>query len=44
MRAQGKASGAWQTDPKGQALGSLMYSADSPTTLVFSGLFMRIPL
>ena len=44
MRAAGKAADAWSTDPKGQAIAAQMYDADSPTTMVFGGMYQVVPL
>jgi hypothetical protein len=43
-RAFGKGMDAWGSDPKGQAISAQLYSADSPTTIVFSGTYANIPL
>ena len=43
-RAMGKAMDAWGTDPKGQVIAAQIYSADAPTTIVYSGTYANIPL
>ena len=44
LRAQGKAMDAWNTEPKGQAIAADALGATPPSTLVFSGLYMTVPV
>jgi hypothetical protein len=44
LRAQGKSMDAWGTDPKGQAIAANTFEAQPSSTLIFSGLYMTIPV
>lgn len=43
-RAMGKAMDAWGSDPRGQAISAQLYSADAPTTIVYSATYAVIPI
>lgn len=44
LRAMGKGMDAWGTDPKAQAISATMYAETPPSTLVFSGVYLTIPV
>ena len=44
LRAWGKASDAWNNDPEGQEIAMSTVAANPSTTLVFSGVYMEVPL
>lgn len=44
LRAMGKAGDAWSTDPKAQAIAATIFDAQPSSTLVYSGLYMTIPV